>query len=108
MNEEKTTLQKIMEQKAQQICEAIEQSISEGAKIVKCETYTTFLKSCFVDGVYVQKNTSDGIISVVLNFSSEKIASVFEPSKEDLAKLADQKRKELVEIEQQLSERGNE
>lgn len=103
MNEEKTTLQKIMEQKAKQICEAIEQAISEGAKIVRYETYTTFFKSCSIDSVYLQKNTSDGSISVVLNFSSEKIAKVFEPSKDDLEKMAEQKRAELEEIEKQIN-----
>ena len=103
MNEEKTTLQKIMEQKAEQIRNAIEQVIDEGAKIVKTDSYTTLLECLLIDGLYLQKNTSDGSISVILNFRSEKIAKVFEPSKDDLEKMAEQKRSELEEIEKQIN-----
>jgi len=105
---EQTRLQKIVEQKANQIRIAIEEAIADGAKIVQSESGTCYLECRYIDGLYVQKKTENNTIAVVLNFSSEKIASVFEPSKEDLAKLADQKRKELAEIERQLNERTNE
>ncbi len=103
MNEEKTTLQKIMEQKAEQMRNAIEQAIDEGAKIVKSGSYTTLLECCLIDGLYLQKSTSDGSISVILNFRSEKIAKAFEPSKDDLEKMAEQKRAELEEIEKLIN-----
>lgn len=105
---EQTRLQKIIDQKANQIRIAIEEAIADGAKIEQSKSSTGYLVCRFIDGLYVQKQTENNTISVVLNFSSEKIASAFEPSKEDLAKLAEQKRKELAEIEQQLNERAKE
>ena len=99
---EQTRLQKIIDQKKQQIKGAIEQAIEEGAELQKVTP-----DLCKIDGVMVWKN-NNGTNSVVLTFESPKIASVFEPSKEDLAKLAEQKRKELAEIEKQLNERANE
>lgn len=103
MNEKKTTLQKIMEQKTEQVRNAIEQAIDEGAKIKRLGSCTNLLECCNIDGLYLQKSTSDGSISVVLNFRSEKIAKVFEPSKEELEKMAEQKRAELEEIEKQIN-----
>lgn len=103
MNEEKTTIQKIAEQKTEQMRVAIEQAIDDGAKIEKLSSCTTLLECCCIDGLYLQKNTSDGTISVILNFRSEKIAKAFEPSKDDLEKMAEQKRAELEEIEKQIN-----
>lgn len=103
MNEEKTTLQRIMEQKAEQMRNAIEQAIDEGAKFEKLGSCTTLLECCNIDGLYLQKSTSDDSISVILNFRSEKIAKVFEPSKDDLEKMAERKRAELEEIEKQIN-----
>ena len=103
MNEEKTTLQKIKEKKDEQMRNAIEQAIDEGAKIERLVSYTTLLECLLIDGLYLQKNTSDGTISVILNFRSEKIAKAFEPSKDDLKKMAEQKRAELEEIEKQIN-----
>lgn len=106
MNEEKTRLQKIVEQKADQIRIAIEQAIDDGAKIEKLGFFTSVLECCQIDGLYLQKNTSDSSLSVVLNFSSEKIANVFdELSKDDLEQLAEQKRAELADIEKQIKEK---
>ena len=105
MEETKTTLQKIVEQKTDQIRMAIERAIDEGAKIEKLESFTSVLECCHIDGLYLQKNTHDGSLSVVLNFSSEKIAKAFEPSKDDLEKAAEIKRRELEEIEKQIKER---
>lgn len=99
---EKTKLQKIVEQKAEQIRGAIEQAIDEGANVRRY-----FANIVKIDNLCVQKD-GNGRCAVVLYFDSEKIAKVFEPSKEDLAELADKKRKKLEEIEQQLKERANE
>lgn len=108
MENAKTTLQKIVEQKTDQIRIAIEQAIDDGAKIKKLVPHTSVLECCYIDGVYLQKNTNDDSLSVVLNFSSEKIAKVFEPSKDTLEKLASKKRRELEEIEKQIKERRKE
>ena len=103
MNEEKTSLKKIIDQKAEQMRGAIEQAIDEGAEIEKLCSNTTLLECCNIDGLFVQKNKYDDLISVILNFRSEKIAKVFEPSKDDLEKMAEQKRTELEEIEKQIN-----
>ena len=105
MEETKTTLQKIVAQKTDQIRNAIERAIDDGAKIEKCESYTSVLECCYIDGVCMQKNTYDDTISIVLQFNSEKIAKAFEPSKYDLEKAAEIKRRELEEIEKQIKER---
>ena len=99
MNEEKTTLQRMLEQKAEQIRVAIEEAMDKGAKIEK--TFTNFAE---IDGIFLQKNDNSSKFVVVLLFDSEKIAKVFEPSKDDLEKIAAQKRAELAEIEKQLKE----
>ena len=104
MEETKTTLQKIVAQKTDQIRNAIERAIDDGAKIEKCESYTSVLECCYIDGVCMQKNTYDDTISIVLQFNSEKIAKAFEPSKYDLEKAAEIKRRELEEIEKQIKE----
>lgn len=102
MEETKTTLQKIVDQKADQIRMAIEQAIDNGAKIVK----TTFF--CLtIDNVFLQKELN-GCFAVVLHFKSDKIEKVFEPSNDDLEKLAEQKRAELADIENQIKERAKE
>lgn len=102
MEETKTTLQKIVEQKADQIRMAIEQAIDNGAKIVK----TTFFCST-IDNVFLQKDVN-GSFCVVLHFNSDKIAKVFGRSIDDLEKLAEQKRAELADIENQIKERTKE
>ena len=105
MEEIKTTLQKIVEQKTDQIRMAIERAIEDGAKIERCESYTNLRTCCYIDGLYLQKNTYDDTISIVLQFNSEKIAKAFEPSKDDLKKAAEIKRRELEDIEKQIKER---
>ena len=105
MDETKTTLQKIVEQKADQIRMAIERAIDDGTKIEECYYFTPLRTCCSIEGVFLQKNTYDGSISVILNFRSEKIAKVFEPSKDDLEKMAEQKRAELADIEKQIKEK---
>lgn len=106
MEETKTTLQKIVEQKTDQIRIAIEQAIDNGAEIEKLGSFTSVLECCYIDRLYLQKYTHDGSIFIVLNFSSDKIANVFdESSKDDLEQLAAQKRRELEEIEKQIKEK---
>ena len=100
MNEEKTTLQRIVEQKTEQIRVAIEDAMDKGAKIEK--TLTNFAE---VDGIFLQRNYNSSQFVVVLRFDSPKIAKVFEPSKDELEKIAAQKRAELEEIEKQIKER---
>ena len=102
---EQTKLQKIIEQKTEQIRGAIEEAIADGAKIENIGSYVKTLKCCTIDGVYMQNSIDDKTISIVLHFSSEKIAKVFEPSKDDLEEMAEQKRAELEEIEKQIKER---
>ena len=63
---------------------------------------------CYIDGLYVQKYIPDDTISVVMNFKSRKIAKAFESPTDYLEKMADQKRRELEEIEKQIKERGEE
>ena len=105
MEQTKTTLQKIVEQKTDQIRMAIERAIDEGAKIEKSSSFTSLLECCYIDGVYVEKNTHDGSLHIILNLSSEKIAKLFEPSKDDLEKEAEIKRRELEENEKQIKEK---
>lgn len=105
MEETKTTLQKIVERETNQIRMAIEQAIDKGAKIEKCESYTNLRTCCYIKGVFLQKDTDDDTISIVLRFNSEKIVKAFEPSKYDLEKAAEIKRRELEEIEKQIKER---
>lgn len=100
METEKTTLQKIMEQKAEQIRAAIEQAIDEGAETKKSK----YMQAYEIDGVFVQRNAD--ALCVVLYFSSDKVSALFDPTKEELEELAAKKRAELEEIEKQLKERG--
>ena len=103
METEKTTLQRIVDQKAEQIRFAIEDAIDNGAKIEK--NFTNFAE---IDGIFLQKNDKTSQVVVVLRFDSPKIAKVFEPSKDELEKIAAQKRAELKEIEKQLKTFNNE
>ena len=105
MEETKTVLQKILEKRTDQIRVAIERAIEDGAKIEKCESYTNLRTCCYIKGVFLQKDTDDDTISIVLRFNSEKIAKAFEPSKYDLEKAAEIKRRELEDIEKQRKER---
>lgn len=104
MNEEKTTLQQIVEQKTEQIRDAIEQALSDGANVEMLKSATSFLRCCRIDGLFLQKDTIEDSICVLWKFRSEKIAKMFEPSKDDLKKMAEQKRAELEEIEKQINE----
>jgi hypothetical protein len=99
---EQTTLQKIQEHKAEQMRTAIVEAIEDGAEFKKI---TQDMYS--VGGIIVWQNL-DNTFSVVLKFASDKVAKIFEPSKDDLEQLAEQKRRELEEIENQIKERAKE
>ena len=99
---EETALQRIIEQKADQIRIAIEEAIDAGASVKRENSDTVE-----IDGMRIYRNLNY-TNSVVLRFYSEKIAKVFELSKYDLEKLAEQKRRELEEIENQIKERDEE
>ena len=98
---EQTRLQKIIEQKTEQIRDAIEQAIKEGAKI---EHSIYVPKGYTIDGIFVQKLHEDRI-TICVNMESEIIAAACEPSKDELKKIAERKRAELEEIEKQIKER---
>ena len=102
MEETKTTLQKIVEQKADQIRCAIEDAIDDEAKIDKY-----FTNCVTIDNVFLQRD-SFGRFTAVLHFDSKKIEKLFEPSKVDLEKLVEKKRRELADIENQIKEREKE
>ena len=95
-------LKNFIEREGEDVGVVIANAIKEGAKVTR---KIDMLK--IDDTVCVFKNT-DGTMSVVLRFENKTVAKAFEPSKEDLNKLAEQKRKELAEIEQQLNERAKE
>lgn len=98
MEETKTTLQKIVEQKTRQIEEAIEQAIAEGAK------YEKTVAGVVVDGVYLIGQLPN--IGMVLSIkATPNIQRLFEPSKEQLRAEAEKKRIELEEIERQIKEK---
>lgn len=96
--EEKTKLLQIVEQKTEQIRNAIEQAIDEGAIIKDIGGF--FMT---IDDVFLQKDRN-GNFAVVLRFESKKIAKLFDPSKDELVKLAEEKRAELEEIEKKINE----
>ena len=99
---EQTKLQKIIEQKADQIRCAIEQAIDDGAIIEK----RICISGKVIDGVYVGKYENEqNQYCVVLKFESKKITQVFEPSKAELYALVQKKRAELEDIEKQIKER---
>lgn len=104
METEKTTFQKIMEQKAEQIRAAIEQAIDDGAKLEKRNSYIASIECCTVDGLLLQKSTTSGTITVVLHFKSDKISKVFEPNLTELREQAKQKREELQRLNKQIDE----
>lgn len=97
--EEKTTLQRIIEQKAEQIRRATEQAIDDGANI----EHSIFVSNGYtIDGIFVQINPINNI-TLALDIKSEKIAKACKPSKDELKKMAEKKRAELEEIEKQIN-----
>ena len=95
-------LKNFIERESKKVGFILANAIEEGAKVTRTSDTITIDET-----INVYKN-ADGTTSVVLRFTNKTVAKAFEPSKDDLAELADQKRKELAEIEQQLNERANE
>jgi hypothetical protein len=77
-------------------------AIEEGAKVTRMPDKITIDET-----INVYRN-ADNTMSVVLRFTNKTVEKAFEPSKDDLAELAEKKRKELAEIEEQLNERAKE
>ena len=96
---EQTRLQKIIELKEVSLKLDIIEEIKRGANVKRLSHDVLE-----IDGLRLYHNL-DGSISTVLRFNNEKIAKLFEPSKDDLEKIAKQKRAELEEIEKQIKER---
>lgn len=94
-------LKNFIERESEKVGFILATSIEEGAKVTRMPYKITIDET-----INVYKNT-DGTTSVVLRFTNKTVAKAFEPSKDDLAELADKKRKELEEIERQIKERTN-
>lgn len=96
--EEKTLLQRIVEQESKQMRIAIEQAINDGAKV----EHSKYVSNGYtIDCIFVQKISNN--ITLLLNMESEIIAKACKPSKDELEKMAEQKRAELEEIEKQIN-----
>lgn len=95
-------LKNFIERESEKMGFTLANAIEEGAKVTRRENIIRIDET-----INVYKNL-DGTTSVVLRFTNKTVAKAFEPSKDDLAELANQKRKELEEIERQLNERENE
>lgn len=95
-------LKNLIERESEKMGFILANAIEEGAKVTRRENTIRIDET-----INVYKNL-DGTTSVVLRFTNKTVAKAFEPSKDDLAELANQKRKELEEIERQLNERENE
>ena len=95
-------LKNLIDREAEKVGFILENAIEEGAKVIIKPSLITIN-----DTINVFKNlySEDNTMSVVLRFTNETVAKAFEPSKDDLAKLAEQKRMELAEIEQQIKEK---
>ena len=95
---EKTTLQIILEQKTEQVREAIERSINEGAQI----EHSPYVSNGYtIDGVFIQVSPID-YVTICLDMKSKVISAACKLSKAELKKMAEQKRAELEEIEKQI------
>lgn len=105
MKTTKTTLQKIMEQKTDQIRKAIElaveEAISNKGENINIKPEYNIIR---IDGIYIHKDKND--FRMFVQFESQKLAKLLQPSEEELRKQAEQKRAELQEIENQLKERA--
>ena len=98
--EEKTTLLKIEEQKNEQVRKAIEQAIEDGVAKIEHSPYVS--SGYTIDGVFIQVHPIDNV-TLCLNMKSKVISMACKPTKEELEKMAEQKRAELEEIEKQIN-----
>lgn len=100
MNEEKTTLQKIMEQEAEQMRIAIEQAINEGAKV------TNYSATVVVDGVVIVKTLKG--FAICLNFDSNILTDKIKPSREQIEAQLKAAEEEVERVKNQLKQYDNE
>lgn len=96
--EERKTLKEIKEQLSKEMTSAIVEAIENGAK---CETKKD--GGVTIDGVYLTPKYGTEYHGLVLNIASPEIEHLFEPSKEDLKKRAEELQSELEEIENKLN-----
>lgn len=94
---EKTRLQIIKEQLEQKMTRAIVAAIKDGA-----EYETQIAGGVRIDGVYLTSKFSFKYHGVVLDIDAPEIEQLFEPSKDELRKRAEELRNELEEVEKQL------
>lgn len=97
MNKEKTRLQIIEEKLSKDMTRAIVEAIENGA-----EYKTNREGGLTIDGVYLTPKYGTEYHGFVLDIDSPEIEHLFEPSKEDLKKRAEELRAELDEIEKQI------
>lgn len=100
MNEEKTTLQKIVEQKAEQMRIAIEQAINEGAKVTDCGA------TVIVNDVIIVKSPKG--FTVCLHFESDILADKIKPSREQIEAQLKAAEEEVARVKNQLKQYDNE
>lgn len=100
MNEEKTRLEAIVEQKSKQLTRAIVEAIEDGAKIKR-----ELGGGISIDGLYVQKpcyeQHCDGV--VVLKLFSEELKAALADDAEMLAKRKADLERQITEIDNQLN-----
>ena len=97
MNEERKTLQEIKEQLSKEMTRAIVEAIKDGT-----DYETNREGGLTIDGVYLTPKYGSEYHGFVLNIDSPEIEQLFEPTKEDLKKRAEELRAELDEIEKQI------
>ena len=98
MKEERKTLQEIKDELSKKMTRAIVEAIKNG---VKYETNND--GGVTIDGVYLTPKYGTEYHGFVLNIDSPEIEHLFEPSKEDLKKRAEELQAELDEIENKLN-----
>ena len=95
MEENKTTLQRILEQKAEQIKDAIEQAINEGARVEPIQGGVR------IDGKVIFVNEYNKMSSIVLDLKSDMIfAQYLKQQRVDLEIQKQEIEKKLKELEQ--------
>lgn len=95
----KTKLQEIVEQLREKMTRAIVQAIEEGANYNAEKN-----GGLHIDGIYLTPKFGSEYRGLVLDIGAPEIDNLFEPSKEELEKMAQQKRAELEEIEKKINE----
>lgn len=96
MENEKTRLQKIVEQLTEKLAIAIEQAINEGAEIDKDNIFPSVTT---IDGVCVQKSVyGSNDACIVINFKSKKMREIFcKKERKELEKRIEELNKKMEE-----------